>query len=102
MRLFLYGTLLDPNTLARPPYAGDASGMATQRQAWHLLSNVAPPLQRRGVRRMAYRVRACPRGLAVYEGPAYRLTRVVVTTANGKTASHAWIAPDSTHRVWKE
>jgi hypothetical protein len=40
--------------------------------------------------------------LAAYEGPAYRLTRVVVQTANGNTAAHAWIAPAGTRRPWKE
>jgi hypothetical protein len=28
--------------------------------------------------------------------------RVVVRTANGNTAAHAWIAPAGTHRPWKE
>jgi hypothetical protein len=40
--------------------------------------------------------------LAGYEGPAYRLRRVVVQTANGKTAAHIWIAPAGTRRPWKE
>jgi len=39
--------------------------------------------------------------LAAYEGPAYRLTRVVVDTPNGKTAANAWIAPGETHVSWK-
>jgi hypothetical protein len=44
---------------------------------------------------------AAARRLAAYEGDAYRLTPVVVTTANGKTAAHVWIAPGGTHRPWK-
>jgi hypothetical protein len=40
--------------------------------------------------------------LAAYEGPAYRLTRVVVQTPNGKTAAHTWIAPGGTRLPWKE
>jgi gamma-glutamylcyclotransferase (GGCT)/AIG2-like uncharacterized protein YtfP len=39
--------------------------------------------------------------LAAYEGPEYRLTRVVVTTPNGKTAAHTWIAPAATRRAWQ-
>jgi hypothetical protein len=40
--------------------------------------------------------------LVAYEGPTYRLTRVVVQTASGKTAAYAWIAPGGTHRPWRE
>jgi hypothetical protein len=42
------------------------------------------------------------RRLAAYEGPRYRLTRVVVRTATGKTAAYAWIAPGGTRRPWRE
>jgi hypothetical protein len=40
--------------------------------------------------------------LAAYEGPRYRLTRIVVQTTNGKTAAKSWIAPAGTRRKWKE
>ena len=40
--------------------------------------------------------------LAAYEGPRYRLKRVVVHTAKRKTAALAWIAPAGTRRKWKE
>jgi hypothetical protein len=40
--------------------------------------------------------------LAAYEGPAYRLTRVVVQTANGNTVAHTWIAPGATRREWRK
>ena len=42
------------------------------------------------------------RRLVAYEGPAYRLVRVVVQTPNGKTAANAWIAPGGTRRPWRE
>ena len=38
--------------------------------------------------------------LAAFEGSAYRLTRVVVGTPNGKTSAHTWIAPCGTRRNW--
>jgi hypothetical protein len=41
------------------------------------------------------------RRLVAYEGPAYRLARVVVQTADGNTAAHAWIAPGGTRRSWR-
>jgi hypothetical protein len=56
MRLFLYGTLLDPAVLAP---------------------------------------------LAAYEGPRYRLTRVVVATPSSKSAAWTWIAPAATRRPWR-
>ena len=40
--------------------------------------------------------------LAAYEGDAYRLVPVVVTTASGNTAAHVWIAPGGTRRPWKD
>jgi hypothetical protein len=39
--------------------------------------------------------------LTTYEGPDYRLTRVVVATPNGKTAAHTWIAPAAMRRSWQ-
>jgi hypothetical protein len=40
--------------------------------------------------------------LVAYEGLTYRLTRVVVIMANGKTAAHTWIAPGGMRRPWRE
>jgi gamma-glutamylcyclotransferase (GGCT)/AIG2-like uncharacterized protein YtfP len=40
--------------------------------------------------------------LVAYEGPRYRLTRVVVRTEAGKTTAYAWIAPGGTRRPWRE
>jgi hypothetical protein len=41
------------------------------------------------------------RRLTAYEGPRYRLTRVVVATPRGKIAAWTWIAAGATHRDWK-
>jgi gamma-glutamylcyclotransferase (GGCT)/AIG2-like uncharacterized protein YtfP len=102
MRLFLYGTLLDDHRLAR-------SQVAATLQGWRrvVLRRTPYPTLRRDRS-------SCVPGIVVdvpartlaqlnaYEGPAYRLTRVVVDTPSGKTAAHAWIAPGGTHRAWKE
>ena len=109
MRLFLYGTLLDAETLAA--HGGDAG----------LPSRLAPATLH-GWRRVVVRggrypalARARSGGvhgrllvaparslarLAAYEGTAYRLMRVVVATPNGKTAAHTWIAPGGTRLPW--
>ena len=109
MRLFLYGTLLDPITLAlrggqatRPLRPVQAALLGWRRVA--LRGGRYPTLRRdrRGVVRgvlVDVQARAMGR-LAVYEGPAYRLTRVVVDTPNGKTSARTWIAPAGTRRPW--
>jgi hypothetical protein len=38
--------------------------------------------------------------LTAWEGAAYRLTRVVVDTPNGKTAAYSWIAAGAIRRPW--
>jgi gamma-glutamylcyclotransferase (GGCT)/AIG2-like uncharacterized protein YtfP len=110
MRLFLYGTLLDADTLAT-------------RGGHACLPARLVPAALRGRRRVAVRGGRYPtlrrertgvvhggsliasahalRKLAAYEGPAYRLTRVVVDTPNGKTAAHTWIALGGTRVPWK-
>ena len=109
MRLFLYGTLLDPAVLARR--GGDtalrASGIAASLTGWTRVGIGClpwPTLRRaRGgvVRGVVVEADAAAlRRLAAYEGPAYRLTRVVATTPTGKTAAWTWIAPGGTHRRW--
>jgi hypothetical protein len=110
-RLFLYGTLLDRAVLAKR--SGDASLSARTSPAtltgWRrvrLRGARYPTLDRhrggdvRGVI-VTLPSRALAR-LAAYEGPRYRLTRIVVQTAKGKTAASAWIAPAGTRREWKE
>ena len=44
---------------------------------------------------------AALRRLTAYEGPRYRLTRVVVAAPRGKIAAWTWIAAGATHRDWK-
>jgi gamma-glutamylcyclotransferase (GGCT)/AIG2-like uncharacterized protein YtfP len=107
MRLFLYGTLLDPETLARR--SGDpalpAHCAAATLRGWRrvALSNTPWPTLRRDragivTGALVDVTAAAARRLAAYEGDAYRLVPVVVMTANGKTAARAWIAPGGTRR----
>jgi gamma-glutamylcyclotransferase (GGCT)/AIG2-like uncharacterized protein YtfP len=111
MRLFVYGTLLHAGTLASRgghinlPARMLPAGLPGWRRV-ALRGGRYPTLrrQRAGIVRGAVvtvPARALAR-LAAYEGPAYRLTRVVVVTPNGKTAVHAWIAPGGTRSLWEE
>jgi len=43
---------------------------------------------------------AAPARLRKFEEPPYLRRRVVVTTARGKPAAFAWIAPGATSRPW--
>ncbi len=110
MRLLVYGTLLDAGTLAS--HSGQfGSPLRSVQATLHGWRRVAvrggryPTLRRDRnglVHGMLVDVSARAMGrLAVYEGPAYRLTRVVVDTPNGKTSAHTWIAPGGTRRDWK-
>ena len=90
MRLFLYGTLLDPDTLARR--SGDAAlppvpAVLTGWRRVAMRGGRYPTLRRHRVGAVRGIVLAVPARvlgrLGAYEGPAYRLTRVVVATANG-------------------
>lgn len=101
MRLFVYGTLLGDARLG-PRVPATLSG-------WRrvgLRGTRYPTLRRDRNGRVSGAVVDVPARtlaqLAVYEGPSYRLTRVVVATAKRKTAAHAWVAPGATHRPWKE
>ncbi|HKM64130.1 MAG TPA: gamma-glutamylcyclotransferase family protein [Acidisphaera sp.] len=109
MRVFLYGTLLDPATLAAR--SGDPRLPARCRpaalQGWRRVALAGSPYPTlrpaRGTRTPGVVVDVGPaalRRLVAYEGPAYRLTRLVVATAQGETAVHAWIAPGGTQRPW--
>jgi hypothetical protein len=111
MRLFLYGSLLVPGALAR--LSGDPRLPVRLRPAtlrgWQRVSQAGsawPTLRRvRGgwtdgvVIDLPARA---ARRLSAWEGPDYRLTRVVLDTPRGKTAALAWIAPGATHRPWKD
>src|ERR1700733_14150385 len=111
MRLFLYGTLLQSATLAarsgdpalprrgRPAYLSGWQRVALPSVRWPTLRR-----DRRGeVTGVLVDVSAAAAAhLAAYEGEAYRLVPVVVTTATGKTAARTWIAAGGTRRPWKE
>ena len=111
MRLFIYGTLLDPMTLARR--SGDpgcpARRLAAQLHGWQRVA--LPPGRWPTLRRhrgsavdgaLVEVAAAAAHRLAAYEGDAYRLVPVVVATASGNTAAKVWIAPGGTRRPWKE
>jgi len=109
LRLFVYGTLLDPRRLdavAGRPGLG-ARLIPAELHGWRRVAmrGGAFPTLRRSPRdsvagaivevdAMAFR------RLRSYEGPAYRLTRVAARTAQGETAAFAWIAPAATGRPW--
>src|SRR5579872_7290134 len=111
MRLFLYGTLLDVETLAA---RGGNVRLAAQLvpatlRGWRrvILRRARYPTLRRQRDAVVHGAlldapsRVVAR-LAAYEGSAYRLTPVVVQTANGKTVAHTWIAPGGTRREWRK
>ena len=120
MRLFVYGTLLHAGTLAsrgghinlparmlpaglpgwrRVALRGERYPTLRRQRAGPTLRRQRADIVRGAV--VTVPARALAR-LAAYEGPAYRLTRVVVVTPNGKTAVHAWIAPGGTRSLWEE
>jgi hypothetical protein len=106
VRLFLYGTLLDPTTLAT---RGGGPGLPMRRPAavprgWRrvTLAGTRWPTPRRcagcSVAGNIVDVNAAAlRRLAAYEGPAYQLRRVVVEP---KTRAWTWIAAGGTHHHW--
>lgn len=110
MRLFLYGTLLDPATLAR---RGGVPGLPVRRidaslRGWRRVSLPGvpwPTLRREPGKAVAGSIltvgAAALARLTAHEGSAYRLTRVVVDTPTGKTGAWTWIAPGGTGRQWK-
>jgi gamma-glutamylcyclotransferase (GGCT)/AIG2-like uncharacterized protein YtfP len=110
MRLFLYGTLLYPPTLAKQ--SGDpglpSRCIAATLHGWRRVAlNAVPwPTLRRdpngtvsGI--VAHVPTRALAHLTAWEGGTYHLTRVVVTTAWGKTAAHTWIAPGGSRRPWR-
>jgi len=107
--LFLYGTLLDAATLSQR--SGNAALAARLVPAtllgWQrvaLRGGRYPTLRRQRSGSIQGALVTLPAQalarLAAYEGTAYRLTRVVVWTANRKTAARAWIAAAATRRPW--
>lgn len=111
VRLFLYGSLLDPALLARR--GGEPCLPARLRPAtlagWRRVSTLDgryPTLRRARSGRVRGAVlhvpaRALAR-LAAWEWPSYHLARVVVATPSGNTVAHTWIAPGAMRRPWKE
>ena len=110
MRLFVYGTLLDARTLATrggEPLLETRVVRATL-AGWRrvaLRGGRYPTLRRhRGGRVPGALVAASARALArlvAYEGPVYRLVRVVVEAPNGRTPAYTWIAPGGTASPWR-
>ncbi|MGA3400110.1 MAG: gamma-glutamylcyclotransferase family protein [Acetobacteraceae bacterium] len=110
MRLFLYGTLLQPATLAAR--SGDPTlprrYVPATLHGWRrvALPAVPWPTLRRDPRSVVAGMvvdvsAAAATRLAAYEGDTYRLVPVVVATANGKTAARTFIKPGGTRRPWK-
>lgn len=105
MRLFLYGTLLDPARMARCAGRPVALHAATLR-GW---ARVAMPggryptlVRARGTVAGAVATvdAATLRRLNAYEGPLYDLRRVAVRSARGNTVAGVWIARAATKRPW--
>lgn len=111
MRWFLYGSLRDATILARRAGTPGIAARAIPAilPGWRRVARVADPwptLRRdRGGRvggtLLAMSAVARAR-LGAYEGPAYRLRRVIVATGRGGRAALAWIAADAARRPWKE
>jgi len=106
VRLFLYGTLLDPRSLAMR--SGDPAMPQRCRSAvlrgWRrvtLAGTPWPTLRRCGNATVTGKIvvadAAALRRLAAYEGAEYRLRRLVIEP---RTPAWAWIAPGRTSRPW--
>ena len=105
MRLFLYGTLLDPLRMAS--CAGRPVALAPARlPGWRRVARKGgryPTLVRaRGAVEGAVATvdAATLRRLAAYEGPLYDLRRLAVATGRGKTVAGVWIARAATKNPW--
>jgi hypothetical protein len=107
VRLFLYGTLLDPATLAAR--AGDPALPSRCQSAvlrrWRrvtLARTPWPTLRQRAGGLVAGKIviagEASLRRLAAYEGPAYRLRLAVVSP---RTNAWTWIAQGGTRNQWR-
>ena len=110
MLLFLYGTLLDPRTLARR--AGEPALRARSEPAllrgWRrvLARNSRYPTLARDPGGMVQGAvltvpAAACRRLQAYEGRDYRLVRVVAEARGRPVPALAWIAASATHRAWR-
>jgi gamma-glutamylcyclotransferase (GGCT)/AIG2-like uncharacterized protein YtfP len=107
MILFLYGTLLDAQTLARRGGVAGLGGMTATLTGWRRVTvrhTRYPTLRRARGQAVTGRVVRVPaaamRRLTAYEGPSYRLMRLVVVTQTGAVAAWTWVAAAATHRDW--
>lgn len=105
MRLFVYGTLLDPARLCR--FAGRAVPLVPARLAgWRrvqLRGTGYPTLirARGGVDGAVIEVGAAAlRRLRAYEGPRYRERRVAVRLARQRTTATLWLGDAALRRPW--
>jgi len=116
MRVFFYGTLLDPDVLARragTPGLGARMIPATLARYRRVRMGTTPwPTLRRDPAHVVPGAivtigPAAFRRLSAYEGPRYCLIPVAVGTPLGqsrarKTRAFAWVAPGGTRHAWGE
>ncbi|MGE0417844.1 MAG: gamma-glutamylcyclotransferase family protein [Acetobacteraceae bacterium] len=107
MRLFFYGTLLDPAVLSRRGgFVPRRPGIPATLRGWQrvTLKGTRYPTLRPGkcVTGVLHDIGSAVLGrLTAYEGPRYHLMRVVVATPSGKSAAWTWIASAATRRPWE-
>lgn len=99
MRVFLYGTLLDPRVLAARAGRHGLRGVPAVLPGWRrvfLRHQPYPTLvraRRHAVRGRIVSLAGAPlRRLRAYEGAAYRLLPVRPLASSGRITAHAWIA----------
>ncbi len=109
MRWFLYGSLRDPASPAAGTPGLAARTVPAALPGWRRVVRAGgpwPTLRRDRAGRVRGALLAVPAvaraRLDAYEGPAYRLRRVLVATPRGQRAALAWIAADAARRPWKE
>jgi gamma-glutamylcyclotransferase (GGCT)/AIG2-like uncharacterized protein YtfP len=105
VRLFLYGTLLEPMRLARCVGRPVALVPARLRGWWRVaMRGGAYPTLVRARATVAGAVATVDaaglRRLHAYEGPLYGLRRLAVDTPRGKTVAGVWIARAAARRPW--
>ena len=110
MRLFVYGTLLDPRILAER--SGEPALALRMRPAtlggWRRMAGKDgryPTLVRDRAGRVDGAVliasAAALRRLQAYEGPGYHLVRVLAEARSGMVPAHAWIGGAASPRTWR-
>ncbi len=105
LRLFLYGTLLDPGRMAR--FAGRPVALApAMLRGWKRVAMPGgryPTLvrARAGTAGAVATVDAAAlRRLSAYEGPLYAFRRLAVRSRGRNTVAGVWIAGVATRRAW--